>query len=124
MVLAALGTMVGFKESDDRIKYMLLALVTSFIIYKASPSLGMTDIRFVPFLQFMPALIAAYVLADTGPMQRMVPKAIPVIIIAALTLLWVQGYVCFYPYVFETYFLKQLSDFSFSVEALAINTIP
>lgn len=95
MVLAALGTMVGFKESDDRIKYMLLALVTSFIIYKASPSLGMTDIRFVPFLQFMPALIAAYVLADTGPMQRMVPKAIPVIIIAALTLLWVQEHVTF-----------------------------
>jgi uncharacterized membrane protein len=95
MVLAALGMLVGLKKSDDRIKYLLLALIISFTIYKVSPSLGMTDIRFVPFLQFIPALIAAYVVCDMKPMQRMAFKFIPVIIIAALTLLWVQEHVTF-----------------------------
>ena len=93
--LAFIGFYRGIIDSDDRIKYILFALIASFIVYKTSPALGMTDIRFVPFLQFIPSLTAAYLICATLSAQRPGLRFVPVIILVVLTLWWVDQHVTF-----------------------------
>ena len=90
IVFCVAGVYKGLKSKDDRIRYLLFAIIMSFFLYKLSPILGFTDIRFVPFLQFLPALVAAYFISYTKILQKTNLILIPILVILVLTLWWVD----------------------------------
>jgi hypothetical protein len=95
LLLALLGSFRGLRDSDERIKYLLFAFALALLLYKTSPNLGMTDIRFMAYLQVIPTIIAAYFISDSKAIQRSEFRILPTIIIAVLVLWWVEQHVTF-----------------------------
>ncbi len=50
----------AFKKTDRRIVFLTFSIAAAFVLYRLSPYIGIVDIRFVPFIQFYPIMIAAY----------------------------------------------------------------
>jgi len=91
LLLSALGIYKSFKSSDNRIFYLIFSLVVSFILYKAGPVFGLTDVRFVSIFQLFPMFIAAYYISEMRIVDKSKLKCIPTLVIVVIVLLWV-GY--------------------------------
>lgn len=89
-ILAFMGLYMGIRDDDDRAKYLIFSLAIAFLIYKTAPFVGITDIRFVPFVQFLPALLAAYFISETRLMIETKSFAVIMLIFLVLILWWVD----------------------------------
>ena len=95
-ILAIFGVYISNNENrkDNRINYLLFAFITSFVLYKLSPILGFTDVRFIPFLQLLPTLIAAYTVSKLEIVKSGY-RSLMIVIILILTIVWVQNHVTY-----------------------------
>jgi len=83
-----------FNRRDQRTYYFGFALGIGVVFYFLGPRLGLVDIRFLTFLQFLLAIFGATALQDISKNIRL-PQLIPVIALLAM-LLWVNintGYI-------------------------------
>lgn len=86
-VIAVFGAYKGVKKRNERILLLLFSILMSVLLYKLAIFARLTDIRFVPFLQFFPLLIAAYGISE---LKKMNP--IFVLIILFVVLMWVSNH--------------------------------
>ncbi|HDH28958.1 MAG TPA: hypothetical protein ENH13_07475 [Euryarchaeota archaeon] len=94
-LLSALGIVWGLWKKEDKILFITFSLVAAFFLYTVSTRLGIVDIRFIPFLQIYPLLVAAYILGTAASRLRG-EWLLPVILVLA-TILWVNQSVTFIP---------------------------
>ena len=92
--IAIYGAYKGIKNRDERILFLLFAILMSIFLYKIAIFLRLTDIRFIPFLQFFPLLIAAY---SFSVMNKKLKIILPIIILIA-TVIWVYNHTTFIAY--------------------------
>ena len=85
------GVYIGLKNLDNRIFYLMFAVLAAFILYKTGPVFGLTDIRFIPMVQLFPMLIAAYCICETRIIKEARSKFIPLLVLAIIVVIWV-GY--------------------------------
>ena len=88
-IFAFYGVYIGFKNKDKRISFLLMPALLAIPLYFLSPQLGVVDIRFVPFLQLFPLLVAAYGLGEllkTKLRIRFLPLLIFIIVIV-----WIEN---------------------------------
>jgi len=89
-VVAVYGAYKGVKNKDERIMFLLFSILVSIILYKLAIFARLTDIRFVPFLQFFPLLIAAY-----GISQLKKLNVIFLFILFVVVAFWVSKHVTY-----------------------------
>lgn len=99
LFLACVGIYNGIKSADNRILYLSFALVISLILYLVAPTVGLTDIRFIPMLQLFSMLVAAYLVACVFRKSRR--PWLVVVIISILVIFWVQQNVTYIDYWIE-----------------------
>jgi hypothetical protein len=94
--LALLGFLKAIKNKDSRILFFLFSIFVSCILYFLSPILGVVDIRFLPFIQVIITLTAAY---EVGEFIKKFKYSyiLPIIILIA-TIFWVNKNVTYIPY--------------------------
>lgn len=93
-ILTLAGIVYGFIEREKRIFYLLFSIATATIYYFFAFDIGGVDIRFIPFIQLMLLLIAAYPFTLLFQAKLRGMRFIPIIVLL-LTLLWVQPNVHF-----------------------------
>lgn len=59
-LLAAFGAIRTFRNSDRRMMFLLYCTLMAVLLYAMSPHLGVTDIRFIPFMQLFLVFPASY----------------------------------------------------------------
>jgi hypothetical protein len=59
-LLAAFGAIRTFRNSDRRMMFLLYCTFIAVLLYAMSPHLGITDIRFIPFMQLFLVFPASY----------------------------------------------------------------
>ncbi len=94
-VMAILGGFRAMRKGDERIDYLIFTILAAYILYVFSPWLDIVDIRFVPFIQFFPVLIAAYGFGELTAWLRE-QRLLPLIALVA-TIIWVNHNVSFIP---------------------------
>ena len=92
--LATFGAYKGIKRKDERVLLLLFAILMSMVLYKLAILLKLTDIRFVPFLQFFPLLLAAYAISEIK--KQMNP--IFVLVVLLVVTCWVANNTTFIDY--------------------------
>jgi len=95
-VLSLLGIAVSLKLRDKRIHFFVFTIIVSIIFYFLSPLLGVVDIRFLPFIQLMLCIIAAYPIGKL--LERVRVSWLFSIIIVLITLVWVERNVTYIPF--------------------------
>lgn len=91
-VLAIFGSFIAIRNKDKRILFMLFSILVSSVFYFLSSYIGVVDIRFIPFIQVLITIIAAYganELIKKINKKIMIQLIIPVIIFI-LTIAWVS----------------------------------
>lgn len=91
--LAFIGILISIKEKDGRIWFISFSVLVSFLLYKLSPLLRVTDIRFIPFLQLFPIFIASYAVAKI--VNKIKISHVFVIVIIILAFIWTKEHVTF-----------------------------
>jgi uncharacterized membrane protein len=86
--LSFFGLFKALKVKDKRIFFLLYFVVISIPLYYLSSKLGIVDIRFIPFIQLLPLLVAAYGLGELT--NKLKKKWILPLIILLLVAGWVQ----------------------------------
>lgn len=94
-LLASFGVFLASKGKDERILYLTFSLLVSILMYRLAPLVGLTDIRFIPFLQLFPVFIASYTVAELA--KRIKTKWLLLLVILLLTLFWVKQNVNYIP---------------------------
>ena len=109
---AAVSFAWAVRHKDKRILYLAFTIPSAALLYKLAPYIGVVDIRFVPFIQFYPLLIAAFGIGklceriwirvdmDIEGLMSALKIALPLIVLG-LTLLWVYNHVSFIDYWIE-----------------------
>lgn len=95
LALAILGFVFSFKKRDKRIEFLSFSIFTAFILYSIASKIGIVDIRFVPFIQFIPMLLGACGLWYL--IKNFKGRWLIVIIIFLLTIFWVNDHVTYIP---------------------------
>ncbi|UCG94996.1 MAG: hypothetical protein JSV92_03015, partial [archaeon] len=91
--LAVLGFLLSLKNRDRRLWYLSFIIPVAGLFYLTGPGIGIVDIRFVPFIQFFPMIIASYPIGEAVKKLR-IRELIPVIVIL-MTLIWVNDHVTY-----------------------------
>lgn len=94
-------------KKDSRIVFIGFSLLVSLVLYLFASEMGVVDIRFVPFIQFFPLLIAAYGVGklfgriEAGIKMRglnwFVRMGLPIVILI-IVLVWVNKHVTYIDY--------------------------
>jgi len=100
------------RHKDKRVLYLAFTVPAAALLYKLAPYIGVVDIRFVPFIQFYPLLIAAFGIGklcervwlcvdmDIENAVSVLKIVLPLIVLG-LTLLWTYNHVSFIDYWIE-----------------------
>lgn len=94
-LLTIFGVFLALRKRDERVLYLTFSLLVSAAMYRIAPFVGLTDIRFIPFLQLFSLFIAAYTVAKLFKKTRL--KWITPLIILVLTAVWVKQNVSYIP---------------------------
>ena len=94
--LAFLGILKAIKKRDKRILLFLFSIFVSCILYILSPILGVVDIRFLPFIQVLITMIAAYAVGEFTKKFKYI-YILPIVILIAI-IFWVNKNVTYIPY--------------------------
>jgi hypothetical protein len=90
--LAVFGSILAVRKRDRRILFMLFSILVSSAFYFLSSLIGVVDIRFIPFIQLMITVIAAYglnELMDKIGRKSAIPLLIPFIVLI-VSIIWVN----------------------------------
>lgn len=89
-------------KRDSRILFIAFSILAAFLLYSFAHQIGLVDIRFVPFIQFLPLLIAAYGIgklleaifdkAASGKAGRILQISLPIVVLIAV-MFWVSNHV-------------------------------
>ncbi|MFH1106162.1 MAG: 6-pyruvoyl-tetrahydropterin synthase-related protein [Candidatus Aenigmatarchaeota archaeon] len=93
LLLSLFGVYKAVKNRERGIIYILFLCIASLLLYTTAVFAGLTDIRFIPFVQFFPMLIAAYGFDELT--KRIGMKKILVFIALFSVLFWVNIHVTF-----------------------------
>ena len=94
-LLSLIGLIVSLIKKRTEIFYLLFSLLTAYVLFRFATVLEIVDIRFIPFIQLIPLLVAAY---GAGEIFKGFKgkEALPFIALIA-TVLWVNSTVTFIP---------------------------
>lgn len=94
-------------KKDNRIVFIGFSLLVALMLYLFASEMGVVDIRFVPFIQFFPLLIAAYGVGKlfgriesgikTRGLNWIVRVGLPIIILI-IVMVWVNKHVTYIDY--------------------------
>ncbi len=93
VALSLFGIYKAVKNAERRIIYLVFFCLVSILLYAVAAAAGLTDIRFVPFVQLFIMLIAAYGFDELA--KRIGMKKILVFIALFSVLFWVNIHVTF-----------------------------
>jgi hypothetical protein len=93
-LLALVGIVYAIIQKEKRVFYLLFAAATGTVYYFFAYYIGGVDIRFIPFIQLMLLLVAAYSLTLLWRSKLRGLRFVPIVVLL-LTLLWVQPKVSF-----------------------------
>jgi len=112
--IAAISFVWAVWKRNNRIIFISFSLLAAFLLYIFSYEIGLVDIRFVPFIQFFPLLIAAYgvgklfdhvtyVVKNTeiNTLKLIAQKGLMIllpIIMLGIVLLWINNHVSYIDY--------------------------
>jgi len=95
------------RKRDDRIIFITFSVLAAFLLYLFAHNIGVVDIRFVPFIQFIPLLIAAYgigklfkrvcIRMERGSAHQVLQILLPIIAVI-IVMLWVHNHVSYIDY--------------------------
>ncbi len=60
LLLTAIGAIRALRNSDKRVLFFLYCMLIAVLLYAISPHMGVTDIRFIPFMQLFLIFPSAY----------------------------------------------------------------
>jgi hypothetical protein len=80
---------LGRAPADRAGRYLLFGLIVTAVAYANATTVGLPDVRFVPFAQFLAVLLALDLLAVFLP--RLPAPALPGLALVAVSLAWVQA---------------------------------
>jgi len=93
-LISVLSAIHGIRKKDRRIMFIIFSVVVSVTLYKLAPLIGIVDIRFIPFLQFYPILIASYGVSEMFKSTKFDSMKLSLAFII-LTIFWVNANVGF-----------------------------
>jgi len=93
--LDALWVVVRPSPANRPGRYVLFSIVITAIAFYDATSVGLPEIRFVPFAQFLVILLALDLVAR--PLVRVPAAALPALALAAATVAWVQSSITYVP---------------------------
>ncbi|MCX6820547.1 MAG: 6-pyruvoyl-tetrahydropterin synthase-related protein [Candidatus Aenigmarchaeota archaeon] len=112
-MLSAVGVYALGRRRDSRVAFILFTLLAAGVMFVIAGDIGVVDIRFVPFVQFYPLIIAAAgacelvfafsarlssVKAGGRVLGETAPRIALLLIVATATLLWTHANVTFIDY--------------------------
>lgn len=92
-LLFFVGAYKSIKLKDRRFYFILFSLISALLLYFSASKLGIVDIRFIPFVQFFPLLVAAYIVSEAVEkikLSRFKLGMLAVFLILGIILLWVS----------------------------------
>lgn len=95
LALAIFGFLFSLRKKDKKIWYISFSIVAALILYLIASTIGVVDIRFVPFIQFIPMLLGAYGLWYL--IKNFKGKWLIAVIVLLLTVFWVDYNVTYIP---------------------------
>lgn len=93
---ASIGIFKSLKDGERRILFLSFSILVSCILYFLSPHIGVVDIRFLPFVQLVLVLIAAYTIGKF--IENLKFSFLFVIFILIATLIWTNHNVTYIPF--------------------------
>jgi len=89
VLLSLIGVLYAFYKGDERVHFMLFSVFAALFFYKFASSLGVVDIRFLPFIYLMITQVAAYTVYRFSRLLK-APGVLALIVIL-LTVFWVNS---------------------------------
>ena len=89
LAFALIGIAQSIARKEKRMLYLLFSIAMSLVFYLLAFDIGVVDIRFLPFIQLLLLLIAAYPFIAIYKTKLHGLRFIPIVILL-LTILWVQ----------------------------------